>query len=383
LDRSIVDIGRDARSLAATMRGVRVAFTLEQLWHRVPGGTGVAAVELARAIREGEPTESEQVELVGVAGAHGGEAPVLAAPAGMAIGHLPRPWRGPLLYEGWLRVGYPTVERAIGPIDVAHATTIIPCATRAPLVVTVHDLAFRHEPEHFTKRGVAVFERSLARLRRRADLVLASSEATAADLVDAGVSHERLRLVPLGVRPRHIADDVARAIRSRLALPSRYALFVGTVEPRKNLTRLVAAMERFEPGLPLVVAGAPGWGRQLPRTAGIHGVGYVTDDELAALYDGATVFCYPSIREGYGLPVLEAMSHGVPVVTSRGTSTEEVAGGAAVLVDPFDVDDIARGIDDALRDTEHLVRRGRLRAEACSWQESARRTVAAYREVAR
>jgi glycosyltransferase involved in cell wall biosynthesis len=363
------------------MADVRVAYTLEQCWHRVPGGTAVAALEVADALaRTGE------VEVVGVAGHHRSPPIPPWRPSGQ-VHHLGWPWRGPLLYEGWLRLGRPSVESATGPVDVAHATTIIPCASTAPLVVTVHDLAFLHEPAHFTRRGVSVFRRSLEVIRRRADLVLCSSEATLDDVAGAGVGAERLRHVPLGVASHPAAGvDVAGA-RQRHGLPDAYLLFVGTLEPRKNLRRLAAAVARLEQPLPLVVVGASGWGESLSDLGAHEGarvqfLGFVPAEELPAIYAGAAAFCFPSLREGYGLPVLEAMSQGVPVVTSRGTSTEEVAGGAAVLVDPRDIDDIARGITDALSAAAELGEQGRQRASTCTWERTASLTVDAYRQVA-
>lgn len=356
------------------MGPVRVAYTLEQCWHRVPGGTGVAAMRVAEAM-----ATQPDVTLLGVAGRHAHLPSDPWSPA-VPIGYLPV--GGPLLYELWLRRNWPKVERATGHIDVAHATTVIPCATDAPLVVTVHDLAFLHDPTQFTRRGNAVFRRSLEHIRRRADLVLCSSQATLDDCASAGIGTDRLRLVPLGVEPATVdVDEVAR-VRALYRLPPRYLLFVGTVEPRKNLRGLVDAVSRLDQPLPLVAAGAEGWGDvDIPADGDVRFVGFVPAADLAGLYAGAEVFCYPSEREGYGLPVLEAMAHGTPVVTSRGTATEEAAGGAAVLVDPLDPDDIARGITEARLRRAALIHSGLGRVEQASWSETARLTAEAYREL--
>ncbi|MGZ4679902.1 MAG: glycosyltransferase, partial [Ilumatobacteraceae bacterium] len=196
---------------------MRVAYTLEQCWHRVPGGTGVAAMRIAEAMGA-----QHDVTLLGVAGRHA-HVPSDPWSPPIPIGHLPI--GGPLLYDLWLRGNWPKVERATGPIDVAHATTVIPCATDAPLVVTVHDLAFLHDPSQFTRRGNSIFRRSLDRIRRRADLVLCSSRATMDDCVGAGVAADRLRLVPLGVESsRADAMETAR-VRALYRLPERYLLF--------------------------------------------------------------------------------------------------------------------------------------------------------------
>ena len=353
---------------------MRVAYTLEQCWHRVPGGTGVAAMRIAEAM-----AAERDVTLLGVAGRHA-HVPSDPWSPPIPIGHLPV--GGPLLYDLWLRRNWPKVERATGPIDVAHATTVIPCATDAPLVVTVHDLAFLHDPSQFTKRGNSIFRRSLDRIRERADLVLCSSQATMDDCVAAGVAADRLRLVPLGVESsRADATETAR-VRALYRLPERYLLFVGTVEPRKNLRGLVEAVGRLDDPLPLVAAGSDGWGDvDIPAGGDIRFVGFVPAADLGGLYAGAEVFCYPSEREGYGLPVLEAMAQGTPVVTSRGTATEEAAGGAAVLVDPLDSDDIARGISEARTMRGSLAQMGLERADKASWAETARLTAAAYREL--
>ena len=163
-------------------------------------------------------------------------------------------------------------------------------------------------------------------------------------------------------------------------------LFVGTLEPRKNLRRLVAAMAAADGDrLPLVVAGPAGWGDAAPADVGradVRFVGFVAPADLPGLYAAATVFAYPSELEGFGLPVAEAMAQGAPVVTSAGRSTEEVAGGAAVLVDPLDVDSIRAGIVEAAARADELAAAGRARAADLTWEAAAERTLAVYREAA-
>jgi glycosyltransferase involved in cell wall biosynthesis len=258
----------------------------------------------------------------------------------------------------------------------------------------VHDLAFVHEPAHFTAHGHRLFRRSLRRIAERATLVLCSSSATVDDCTAAGLPTDRLRVVPLGTDPappRH--DDEVAEVRRRHGLEAPYLLFQGTLEPRKNLPRLLEAFARLvaqgDPSVPsdlrLALVGQIGWGEAAQPPASVAervvACGFVPARDLHALFAGALVCCQPSIREGFGLPVLQAMAHGTPVVTSRGTSTEEVAGGAAVLVDPTDVDDIAAGIVAALRDPGPLAAAGRHRAAELTWARTAERTVAAYREA--
>ena len=357
------------------MDAVRVAYTLEQCWHDAPGGTAIAAIEVARRL-----APREDVTLVGVAGRHRA-APDPAWRSPIPVAQLPLP--RPLLYEAWLRLRRPAVEQATGPVDVAHATGLVPCPAAAPLVVTMHDLAFVHQPGQFSRQGLRVMRRSLAVTRDVATLVVTSSEASRRDLEANGVEAARIRVVPLGVDHAPATPDAVAAIRRTYGLPERFALFVGTLEPRKNLRRLGAAMARLADPLPLVVAGPDGWGAATDGldAADVRFLGFVPAAELPALYAAATVFAYPSESEGFGLPVAEAMAQGTPVVTSAGTSTEEVAGGAAVLVDPFDTDAIAAGIDEAQRRADELAVAGRARAAALTWDAAAERTLGVYREA--
>ncbi len=354
---------------------VRVAYTLEQCWHRVPGGTGVAALRIAEALGP-----HNDIRLIGVAGRHRHLPPEPWEPP-IPVAHLPlaSPW----LYEAWLRCGWPKVEVATGKVDIAHATTLIPCPTDAKLVVTLHDLAFLHDPTQFTKHGARVFRNSLEVIKRRADLVLCCSQATMDDCAAAGIAADRLRLVPLGVESERASEAEVARVRQLYRLPAEYLLFVGTVEPRKNLKGLVAALAHLPDPPLLVVAGADGWGENgVAESRFVRFLGFVAGDDLAGLYGGASVFCYPSEREGYGLPVLEAMAQGTPVVTSRGTATEETAGDAAVLVDPMNPEDIARGITEAAHRHSELAAKGLARVQRRSWATTAALTAAAYRELA-
>lgn len=354
--------------------GVRIAYTLEQCWRRVPGGTGTSALEVLK-----ELLVIDECDVVGVAGRHrhgptaGFEPPVPVA--SFPIG-------GALLVETWTRLGWPLVESVVDGVDVVHSTTIIPPATHKPLVTTIHDVAFLHHPDFFTARGNKVFRRSLDLNREKATLILCSSTATVNDCLRLGFTPSRLRQIPLGVHTRVVEDRDRQRVRDKYELPGEFVLFVGTVEPRKNLARLVGALESLPGAPPLVIAGIEGWGdAQLTTSHEVHSIGYVAAEDLPALYSLCTVFAFPSILEGYGLPIIEAMAHGAPVVTSRGTSTEEVAGGAAVLVDPLDVVSIASGIRTALNGRDDFIAQGHARARQLPWSTTAALTVEAYRDA--
>lgn len=353
---------------------IRVAYTLEQCWHEVPGGTAVATLRVLD-----ELVRRDDVDVVGVAGRHRRPPdPAFRPDADVRPLPIARPW----LYEAWNRVGHPRVERATGRVDVCHSTIAIPAATSAPHVVTVHDVAFVRTPERFTKHGARVMTAGLERCRA-ADLVLCPTQATRDDLAELGFETQRIRVVPWGVEQVRVDDDDVAAVRRRHDLPERFVLFVGTIEPRKNLPRLADAVGRLDDPMPLVVAGADGWGDvRVAPGADVRFLGFVPHGELHALYSAATVFAYPSLQEGFGMPILEAMSTGTPVVTSRGGATEEAAAGSAVLVDPHDVDAIAVGLADAVARRNELAAAGRDRVETATWERAAALTVDAYREVA-
>jgi glycosyltransferase involved in cell wall biosynthesis len=364
---------------------MRVAVTLEQCWHEVPGGTARAALDTVDAI--GSLPELG-VEQVGVSAWHRGPAPADWRPA-IRVARLPLPRIA--LYDAWQRLRRPPVERATGPVDLVHATAHVASASKAPWVATVHDLHFRHEPGHFTARGVSVFERFLGLVIAEGALVVCPSEATRADCLAAGVAADRIRVVPWGTAASAASADAVAAVRRRHHLDRPFVLFAGTVEPRKNLATLVEAFRRLPPTTDggarpeLVLVGSSGWA-DLPAGAGRH-LGFVPRAELEALYAAATVVCYPSLREGFGLPVLEAMVQGAAVVTSAATATAEVvgAGEAGVLVDPLDVDALAGALDALLRDPDRRARLGtaaRARAAELTWERTARGMVDAYRVAA-
>ena len=268
-------------------------------------------------------------------------------------------------------VWYPfRLGRLAAGLDLLHCTTFrAPLRPRAPLVVTVHDLGVVRHPEAFPRWHRATGEHALRAGVQAADAVLAVSAFTRDELVTLlAVPRERIRVVPNGVDPVFTPDGPAA--------DGDYVLTVGTLEPRKNVGAAVEAARLA--GVELRVAGAAGWG-------GVTREGWVgepSDDELARLMRGARCLVYPSLYEGFGVPIVEAMACGTPVVTSRGGATEEVAGGAAVLVDPRDPASIADGIAEAERRREELVARGRARAAAFTWRRSADLVEALWRELA-
>lgn len=360
--------------------------TVEQCWHRVPGGTATSILGTLTALEQ-----RGDLDLVGVSARHGSPPPEPFRPT-VPIVQLPLPRLG--LYEAWHALRWPPVERATGPVDVVHATAIAIPPARAPLVVTIHDLAFLAEPDHATRHGNRFFRRGTELARRHARLVLVPSEATAGECREAGFDPGRIRIVPWGVTRRDVTVDDVAVSRARFGLERPYVLFVGTIEPRKNLGVVIDAVASLAGrDVDLVLVGPAGWNEDLETRLralegtgiGVHRLGFVAPVDLAPLYAGCAAFCFPSLREGFGMPVLEAMAHDAPVVTSAGTATAEVAGGAALLVDPHDVGSVgaalARVLDDPVL-AEDLRVRGRARATTYTWERTAELTAAAYAEVA-
>ncbi|MDH3705668.1 MAG: glycosyltransferase family 4 protein [Acidimicrobiia bacterium] len=364
---------------------LRVAYTIEQCWHRVPGGTAQSAIDLALAMGE-----RNDVELVGVAARHR-HPPDAAFQPPMPVRHLSVPRRA--LYELWHRAGWPDATMATGPVDVVHGTGgATPPRRGTPLVVTVHDLAVLHHPDFFTANGRFFLRAAIETARQRADLVICPSQATVDDCLEHGFDPDRTVRVAHGVDAAAASADAVAEVRARYRLPERFVLFVGTAEPRKNLATLIAALAQLDDPQPppLVLVGPDGWGgvdtdpSPGSRKIELRSLGFVPRVDLGPLYAAATVFCYPSLLEGFGLPVLEAMAQGTPVVTSRDTATAEVVGDGGLLADARDPASVAGALAEVLGETDPDTRWGRAgaaRAATYTWPEAAAQTVAAYQRA--
>ncbi len=262
------------------------------------------------------------------------------------------------------------LSRAARGADLLHCTTFRgPLRAPVPFVVTLHDLGLVRHPELFPRWHRFSGRAGIGPVARAADRVFAVSEFTKREAVELlRLPDDRIVVIGNAVEPVFTADGPAA--------DGDYVLAVATLEPRKNLRRIADAAERL--GAELRVVGAPGWGGV--ETPGW--IGEVSDEELASLYRGARAVAFPSLYEGFGIPVLEAMACGAPVVTSRGGATEEVAGGAAILVDPLDVGAIAAGIEEAASRRDELRALGLERARVYSWAAVADAVEAVWRELA-
>ncbi len=310
-------------------------------------------------------------------------------------------WRLPRIV--WMQTQAPRLLKELQP-DVVHFTNgIVPLASPVPVVVTIHDMSLTLYPGYHPARRV-LLNRPLVNLAtRRADGIITVSESAKRDIVRSyGLLPERVHVVHEAAapsfRPIHDLVELTR-VRRRYGLSDRFILYVGTIEPRKNLPKLIEAFaqRRRRGELPhhqLVCAGPYGWlSRDIDALVDRLGVsenvlftGYVPFEDLAALYNLAEMFVFPSIYEGFGLPVIEAMACGTPVITGRVAALDEVAGGAVEHVEALEPDAIGEALVRVARDRERrhdLARAGLQRAMAFSWARAARETCEVYRLAAK
>ena len=367
---------------------VRIGMVVEQMWQPVPGGSGRYIVEVASRLA------SQGVRAVGIAARHGRNE---ASPqqVGLSIPVLNSALPRRALYAAWDRLATPSADRMLGVrsgrgAQVLHATTWAIPPTSLPLAVTVHDVAFLRDASHFTAHGAAYFNRALDITKRRADAVIVPSEATARDCVEAGIDESIITVIPHGLTHTPVTDAQVEDFRARHGLARPYILWVGTREPRKNLATLLRAYRAMASStdLDLVLVGPAGWGEdpewgELPEER-THVLGRLDDTDLACAYAGARVFTFPSIWEGFGLPVLEAMAHGTPVVTSADTCMAEITGAdAGLLVPATDASALAEALE-AAAGSEHdrLAAAGIERARDYTWEASAAAHAAVYASLA-
>jgi glycosyltransferase involved in cell wall biosynthesis len=299
-------------------------------------------------------------------------------------------WAGLPLPGGW--------TAPLQQCQLFHGTDSLAPRTMLPTVLTIHDLSPLLFPEHHTRFHRLYSRYALPGMARRAQVIITDSAATQSDVISRlHIASDRTRVIHLGLdHKRFYPRDPAQAqmsIQQALGIRPPYLLAIGTLEPRKNLLALLRAYAQLEPDSPmLVLAGKQGWGNTpLTETAQQLGIqdrvsftGFVPDALLPDLYAGAHLFVYPSLYEGFGLPVLEALGCGTPVITSKLSSLPEVAGDAALLVDPYDIDDLAQQMRNMLFNSDlraHLRSAGPKQAAQFTWQRTAQQTLAVYRDA--
>ena len=298
----------------------------------------------------------------------------------------------------WSRLGMQPIQQELPGVDVFHTWDWLqPPDTHLPLVSTIHDLAILKFPDTAHPKVRQMHERSWQVLRKRDAEIIAVSHATKKDVVEllgfpahrVHVVHEALPQEVVAVEEALTEED-AEQLKARMRLFRPYILFVGTREPRKNLARLIEAWLPMAKDFELIIAGETGWddsavlGKALKNPA-LRFLGRVSEQELAVLYGEAEVFVYPSLDEGFGLPVLEAFYHGTPVVTADVPALREVAGNAVEYVDPFSIEGIRRGIEKVAGEKKEAQQRRLqqmiIRLQLFRWERVAEETVQVYKQA--
>ena len=358
-------------------------------------GIGRYVRELTSALAFSAPAEFQPLRLF-VAGARGLDLP--PAPPGCV--YCPSPLSERTHARLWQRLRLPLpVELWTGPAALFHATdfSLPPVLPGTPTVLNVHDLAFERYPAETMPGMLGYLRRVVPRSARRASRLIAISEATRRDLIELyDLPAEKISVVYPGLSPcfHEPAPRSESEVRARYGLPDTpIILTVGTLQPRKNHLRLVRAFSRVRDRAVLVIAGGEGWAYDAVRdeVARLHlsgrviFTGFVDDADLPALYRAAVLFAYPALYEGFGLPVLEAMACGLPVVTSNVSSLPEITGPeAALLINPLDEEELAAALERLLDDKglrAALAERGRLRAGQFTWEQAAQAVWDVYRAL--
>jgi len=293
------------------------------------------------------------------------------------------------------RLHWPPIDHFLPDTDIFHAGDWSqPRVASTKLVTTIHDLTVLKYPQHHHPKTISAHNRRLKWVKQEAAAIIADSQATKTDVQNLlGINPKKIHVVYLAASqnfsqfaslPSSQTESQKLKIRQRYNLDKPFILFVGTQEPRKNLARVLKAFAKLHPSqknLELILVGKFGWGDQTSPTPAVRQLGFVPDEHLPALYSCASAFVYPSLYEGFGLPALEAMSVGTPVVTSNQGSLEEVAGQAAVMVDPYSIDSIAQGMEEALSVKKAFTTKAHLHSKQFTWHKTAQATLKVYESL--
>ncbi len=298
----------------------------------------------------------------------------------------------------WNKLHVLPVDKFIGPVDIFHSSDWIqpPIGSKKTAkITTVHDMTVYLFPSSIHPRIVANQKKRMARVKGEIDLIIADSQTTKEDLIKfLQIEDEKVEVVylaaPSEFKPQE--DEKISAVLEKYKIKKPFILSVSTQEPRKNLQKLLEVFETLSQmpeykhqNLQLVLAGKFGWGKEVTSSENVISTGYVSGDDLIALYAGCRVFVYPSLYEGFGLPVLEAMACGAPVVTSNNSSMAEIAKDAAILIDPRNEGQMKKAIEFALNlkldDYQKIVNASLTRAGKYTWSRTARQTLALYRKI--
>ncbi len=282
----------------------------------------------------------------------------------------------------WNRLHILRIEKLVGDLDVFHSSDWTQPPSNAFKVTTIHDLVPLRFPQYSHPRIVSAHKARLKHIKREIDVVIVPSSASKEDLIAAGVSEDKIRVIPEAPEPifKSAKKNEIEKLKREHRIKKGYILAVG-VGPRKNTERIIEAYEKVRAGrdLKLIILGYPY--KRIEQKRGVIFTGHVETSKMPVYYSGAEVLVYPTLYEGFGLPVLEAFSCKTPVVTSNISSLPEIAADAAEIVDPYDVDSITKGINNALNRKQGLINKGLKRSKDFSWRKTAEMTLEVYNEA--
>jgi glycosyltransferase involved in cell wall biosynthesis len=291
----------------------------------------------------------------------------------------------------WNRFHVLPIETLVGNIDVFHSSNWTQPPTKAKKVTTIHDMLIYKYPNTVHPKILATQKRQLSWVKKECDRIITDSYATKQDVLEIlNIPENKVRVIHLAPgKEFNIPQEQEKisSVKNKYGIRGNYILTVGSGEPRKNLLRIIDVYNhiKHEIDLSLVIAGNFRWGNENKETDGIQNVGFVEKEDLPALYAGASAFLYPSLYEGFGLPVLEAQSMGCPVITSDRGSLKEIVGDSAIIVDPENTESIQKGIEKVLSispdELKNIKSRGKLNAGLYTWEKTARETLKVYEEL--
>lgn len=279
------------------------------------------------------------------------------------------------------------IDKFIGEVDVVHTSDWTEPPSKFPKVTTVHDLIPFIYPQSTTNEIRLAHKKRLAWVLRESNKIIAVSHATKEDLISIlKVPESKIVVIPEGVDDRYCPQplEIIDSVKRKYKIKGDYIFTLSTIEPRKNQAILIKAFGiviKQYPDLQLVIGGKTGWGEVLKPVEGVLMPGYIPDADLPALLSGASVFAFPSLYEGFGLPPLEAMACGTPVVASNSSSLPEVIGEAGILVDPKSVDDLVAGIIKAIENPAKYREKGIMQAKKYTWERAAKETYNVYKQA--
>lgn len=291
----------------------------------------------------------------------------------------------------WYQLNWPYLETIVNQTDVFHAwEELIPPTRNTPVVATIHDLAILKFPETAHPSTLVKHQAAWKRLKETGAHVIAVSHATKKDVIELlDFRPEKVHLVYEALPTEHqqvVLKEDQEKILNRLGLHKPFILFVGSLEPRKNVERLVEAWKPFYNDIDLVIAGKNQWGVEIdPSLPGLHILGGVSNTTLITLFKNAKIFAYPSLYEGFGLPILEAFTYATPVLTSQNSAMSEISGMAAELINPLEIESIQKGLQKLLNENsserEHRKQAMKLQLQLFNWDTTAEKTIKVYKKA--